>query len=160
MQYKITDQHSKNTWTLKYIIMWCAIQILLCQWSMANTHQDVHHHTIYIYVGIMDFYMSIWFFVLHAMGFEDGKSTGMDFEVFHYYYMSCYGLFRKRQTGNSTPYNNLSLAILEAYDFLERLDEWRFPGENKINPDQDLAKFKNNWQKYIDAWKRDGQREL
>lgn len=67
-------EDDKKTWTLRYIMMWCAFQIVFCQWSIKFTSNMIKHHRNYIYYGTMDFYMSIWFFAMHCLkyGIREG----------------------------------------------------------------------------------------
>ena len=66
--FSIADEGRKKTWTLKYIIMWCALQIIFCQWNIKQTAMSIGHHRNYMFFGTMDFYMSLWFYALHCLG--------------------------------------------------------------------------------------------
>lgn len=73
--FNIREQNRKNTWTLKYIMMWCALQIVLCQWNMHKTGKTIRHHRFYIDYGIMDFYMSLWFYALHCLNYAPNDDS-------------------------------------------------------------------------------------
>ena len=66
--FSIADEGRKKTWTLKYIIMWCSLQIIFCQWNIKQTAMSIGHHRNYMFFGTMDFYMSLWFYALHCLG--------------------------------------------------------------------------------------------
>lgn len=93
----------KKTWMLKYITMWCALQVLFCLWHIGDMSDDVRHHGEYLYMGVMDFYLGLWLFVMHDSQRGDGGDK-LHFEEFHFYYTSCYA--------KSKNYNNLSRYVL------------------------------------------------
>ena len=105
----------KQTWTLRFIMMWCALQILFCLWHVNSTPVDVRHHMDYLYTGVMDFYISLWYFALHCI--KSGESDGdkVYFEEFHFYYTSCWPIFlatRGRYRGGASM--NLSALVFGA----------------------------------------------
>jgi len=78
--FSIADEGRKKTWTLKYIIMWCALQIIFCQWNIKQTAMSIGHHRNYMFFGTMDFYMSLWFYALHCLG-PTTISSGKDLTI-------------------------------------------------------------------------------
>jgi len=76
-RFSIADLDRRKTWTLKYIIMWCALQIIFCQWNIKQTAGSIGHHRNYMFFGTMDFYMSLWFYALHCLGSTE-KPQSMD----------------------------------------------------------------------------------
>ena len=125
-EFKVDDPNRKNTWTMRYIMMWCALQILSCMWIIKKTHVSIKHHRTYIYYGVMDFYMSLWFYAMHALHYGAMPGTGfkveekdlgtlkenettlvddltphtngvlLEFEEFHFYYTSVYPMFKRK----------------------------------------------------------------
>ena len=94
----------RPTWGFRYITMWCALQILLCKWQMAERTSERGHHTDYMFIGVMDFYLSLWFYTMHQLGFihsasSDARSPKLDFQDFHFYYSSMYP-FLNAHNGN------------------------------------------------------------
>ena len=73
--FTIQDEKSKKTWTLKYLIMWCSLQIKFCKWNINRTEGPIRHHRTYIDHGIMDFYMSLWFYALHCLKYVQNDRT-------------------------------------------------------------------------------------
>ena len=120
-QFRVRDEWRRRTWPLRYIMMWCALQILFAMWMIEKTDPQIRHHRSYIYYGVMDFYASLWFYAMHCLGMPEGgvafdsstvkaeddtfastikKHVGagsvvLEFEEFHFYYMSALPIFKK-----------------------------------------------------------------
>ena len=122
-KFQVVNPERKQTWPLRYIMMWCALQILSGMWMIRATDQQIRHHRTYIYHGVMDFYASLWFFAMHCLRMPSGAgyrfdanpiksdtetlaqkltqtTTGdvpvLEFEEFHFYYTSVYPIFLRR----------------------------------------------------------------
>ena len=46
--YLIQDDVRKKTWTLRCIVMWCALQILHCNWKLSTNFEYARHHVDYV----------------------------------------------------------------------------------------------------------------
>ena len=68
--FTVRDEERKKSWTLRYIMMWCALQIMFCQWNLNRTGVGIKHHRSYMDHGIMDFYTSLWFYALHCLNYS------------------------------------------------------------------------------------------
>lgn len=117
-QYTVSSGSMRRKhWVLRFIITWCAIQILFCRWKIGATDYHFQHHLAYIYMGVMDFYISLWLYALHCVGYVENSSHRVDFEEFHYYYTSCYCIYAKRGGArNPLNYNNLECYVLTKCD--------------------------------------------
>jgi len=104
--FNITDDERKKSWSLRCVMMWCALQILFCKWTISGTSIKIRHHVEYIYTGVMDFYISLWFYAMCLLKFNINRSIP-DFEQFHYYYISCYPFFKPQHA------RNISTLVLE-----------------------------------------------
>ena len=123
--FKVSDPWRTKTWSLRYIMMWCALQILFGMQIICKTDRQIRHHRSYIYYGVMDFYTSLWFYALHCLNYRRNDATAFDpvrvksdeetlaqtirahvdgnaanqvleFEEFHFYYTSLLPAFIKR----------------------------------------------------------------
>ena len=123
MRITVDDPSRANTWTFRYIVMWCAMNIMFCKWSIANTRLQFKHHVEYLYAGVVDFYLSVCLFAMHlvnyptrALGFRD-----LTFLEFHFYYSSCYPFFLSKYSAGAHASNlDLSSVVLKSR-------EYRFP---------------------------------
>jgi len=122
--FSISDNLRGQTWSFRYILMWCVLQILICKWQMAFYKIRQRHHTNYMLSGVIDFYISLCFFAMHKSDFIQGHSKDLTFEDFHFCYASmCPFYFEQRDRqiglpGISNP--TLSSSILN--------DDMVFPG--------------------------------
>jgi hypothetical protein len=102
----------RKTWLLKCIMMWCSLQILFCNWKMAVLYDGLRHHTHYIYRGVIDFYISMWFFALYSVCTRD-KRSALEFDEFHYYYTSMMPFFHHRAHDYNGLFNLCALVLTE-----------------------------------------------
>ena len=112
-QTKFNVQAAKQpTWAIRYILMWCLLQILLCMWHIQSLDAMQKHHVEYIYTGVMDFYLSLCFFAMHQVDFQNGGSPDLKFTDFHFYYASLYpmslGSNSESHSLSAFVFNNLS----------------------------------------------------
>jgi hypothetical protein len=110
--FKVGDDDRLLTWLLKCIMMWCSLQILFCSWKMAALFDGRKHHTNYIYRGVMDFYISMWFFALYTVCLRDRKDS-LHFDEFHYYYTSMMPFYMRQRGRFDGPFNLCSLVLQE-----------------------------------------------
>jgi hypothetical protein len=125
------DPFRLQSWTLKYITMWCVMQILFCKWHMGDEGPVLWHHMDYLYVGVMDFYMSVWFYALHCLGFVEGSRHPVSFMEFHYFYCSLMPQFLKSVGAWAGDPMNLSLTTMHTDDLSNYRDAWKFPNRDR-----------------------------
>ncbi len=86
---------------------------------MSRVNRSIKHHVQYIYVGVVDFYVSLWFYALHRLKYTKDDKT-LSFEQFHYYYISCFPFFyqkhKHQQQEGQTPPRNISYLVLGSDD--------------------------------------------
>ena len=123
ISFQVKDKWRQTTWSLRYIMMWCALQILFSMRMIEGTDRQIRHHRVYIYYGVMDFYASLWFYAMHCLYLLKGgaafsaesvkNETGtfasaitmhagagsvvLEFEEFHFYYTSVLPIFLRKQ---------------------------------------------------------------
>jgi hypothetical protein len=139
INFKIHDS-KKDSWCFRYITMWCALQILLCQWHIAETRDEQRHHLDYILTGVMDFYMSLWFFAMHQVFFRQGGLVKLEFHAFHFYYSSILPL-----NENNKLHMNLSRYVLPDNTFTSKRPD---------NLDGMQQHMKDIYDCMMDAWTR------
>jgi len=116
---QVKESHRVRSWSLRYIMMWCSLQILFCSWLIQDLDIQIKHHTSYIYYGTADFYVSLWFYAFHCLHVLPSSSgtaleikeetkdkfmsevyndsfRNMDFEEFHFYYSTMLPFVKKR----------------------------------------------------------------
>jgi hypothetical protein len=110
--FKVGEKKRRDAWLLKCIMMWCSLQILFCSWKMAALFDGKRHHTNYIYRGVMDFYLSMWFFALYSVCIHD-RQRNLYFDEFHYYYTSMMPFYFHQRAGFNGPFNLCTLVLTE-----------------------------------------------
>ena len=120
-KFNTTDADVKSTWTLRYITMWCCLQILLCTWRLSSIQPGVGHHVNYILIGTVDFYISLWFYAMNAINFTRGTSVDLKFSEFHFYYMSMLPFYLQKKGLNTEDFFNLSTLVLGE----DLLSDWK-----------------------------------
>ena len=103
----------KKTWTLRFLMMWCALQILYCNWKLSTNFEYARHHVDYIYVGTMDFYISLWFYVMFCLDYEGGNPNRIGFQEFHYYYASILPMYLSKNAFLGGMHLNLSNIVFD-----------------------------------------------
>lgn len=123
--YKIIGFKQQNSWLLKCIMMWCSLQIIFCNWKMASLYSGVRHHSDYIYRGVEDFYLSLYFYSMYII-FAHDKYDRLEFEEFHYYYTSMMPLYYGTLQLNpyKGPYNLCSIVLGE-----DKIGTFTFPSD-------------------------------
>ena len=104
--FPLPSSERQRTWTLKYVLMWCALQILFCKWHIVSMPLGIRHHQAYLFLGVMDFYFSLWLYALHYVRTTDGRFDSLNFEEFHFYYASCFAMHK------NPSFYNLSLYLM------------------------------------------------
>lgn len=108
--FRVDDPKRKVSWRARYLLNWCALQVLLCLWAYGAESPTIAHHRSYIYAGAADFYTSLMLFVLHAAvghrGVVGADDSLMPFETFHYFYSSYMPFFMHGRS------NNLAFTVL------------------------------------------------
>jgi hypothetical protein len=110
--FKVSDPRRLRAWLLKCIMMWCSLQILFCSWKMAALFDGKRHHTNYIYRGVIDFYLSLWFYALYMVCAHDRPAV-LYFDEFHYYYTSMMPFYFHQRDGFNGPFNLCSIVLAE-----------------------------------------------
>lgn len=129
--FTVRDPFRLQSWTLRYITMWCLIQILFCKWYISEEGPTLWHHMDYLYVGVMDLYMSVWFYAMHCLGFQEGSAHKISFMEFHYFYSSFIPQQAKSQGEYDGESMNLSLMVMQTDDLSDDLAAWRFPNQDR-----------------------------
>lgn len=114
-------------WKMKLGVMWMYIMIFLTNLNLNDLFKDqtmpAAHHTVYIYAGISDFYLSMLLYLIYVANFpRDLHRAYIQFEEFHYFYSSNFVFFLRHQnklkssnTANPMDFSNsLTAAILGA----------------------------------------------
>jgi hypothetical protein len=107
LKFNIRDEKQRRHWFLKYLMMWCALQIQFCSWKMGSLYDGLRHHSDYIYRGVMDFYLSLWLYSLYFI--STARTETVEFVEFHYYYSSMMPFYRNGHTESG----NLSGFVFE-----------------------------------------------
>ena len=117
--FKILDMDHILTWKFRYALTWCLLQILFPAWEDARVNPFFRHHLSYVYTGIKDFYMSLFFFVMHcANGFTTTLHGDFTFEAFHFFYSSHMPFYlMDKEGGNPAKCHSLSELILTGVQF-------------------------------------------
>jgi len=110
--YEFKPPEAKRSWQLKCIIMWCSLQILFCDWKMAKLFKGVLHHSNYIYRGVQDFYISLWFYSMYVMSAKE-RIPLLEFDEFHYYYTSMLPFFYVQHGPSYNGKFNLGSLVLD-----------------------------------------------
>jgi len=118
--FRISDDIRKMTWSFRYILMWCVLQILICKWQMALYKIRQKHHTNYMLSGVIDFYISLCFFAMHKSDFISGQSEDLTFGDFHFCYASMCPFFFEQNNPQGISNPTLLSTILN--------DDMVFPG--------------------------------
>jgi hypothetical protein len=112
--YCIPDQNDRLTWGFRYIILWCLIKIMICEWADSEITEQFRHHISYLYEGIQDFYLSLLFFVMHSSnGKERSGEFPLRFDVFHFFYASHLPFFLNSQNPYTGHQKSISRIILK-----------------------------------------------
>lgn len=148
VMFEVRDEDKLRTWSLRYIMMWCALQILFCNWKISMNYQGARHHVDYIYLGVMDFYISLWFYTLHALNFVEGRSSAIGFLSFHYYYMSLFPMYQVKKGRGAYNFLNLSSLIFNSQD---EIFQWK----EHTNISGIKKRIQLIFEKMIQAWQRD-----
>ena len=106
--FEIISAQERKTWQLRYVLVWCALQILMSLWKFYGMDKKIGHHKSYVYIAVADFYFSLLFFVLHEAS-RPTLQTGEDiqFEQFNFFYASHVPFFMRAQE------SNLAMAVLQ-----------------------------------------------
>ena len=67
--YSIPDADHRETWSYRFLILWCLLQVLFSLWEDNTIKKPFRHHVSYIYSGIQDFYLSLCFIVCTVLDF-------------------------------------------------------------------------------------------
>jgi hypothetical protein len=89
--YSIPDADHRETWSYRFLILWCLLQVLFSLWEDSTIKKPFRHHVSYIYSGIQDFYLSLLFYCMHCARFSartNQVSGAVKFEIFNFYYSS------------------------------------------------------------------------
>jgi hypothetical protein len=109
------DQQKK--WKFKLIILWCLLMMLLSNWNISMLNPLASHHTIHIYAGTSDFYLSLIMFAIYIANYK-APGNPLSFEEFHYFYMTNYVFYLKSKgylidnPNDATVSNSLTAAIM------------------------------------------------
>jgi hypothetical protein len=109
--FKVNLRTRRATWQLRYVLVWCALQILMALWKFNSMDNLIAHHKNYIFLAVADFYYSLMLFALHE-GFMKSKESdsGITFESFNFFYSSHMVFYRQSHI------SNLSMLILGIHD--------------------------------------------
>ena len=130
----------QERWKMKLAMMWCLLMIFLSNCSIAKMERETLHHTMYIYSGTSDFYLSLLLYVMYIANIpglkkppdgptadiesdDDGtdptQKEPLSFEAFRYFYMTNFAFYLRRtnrlQKRGTEPFSNsLTTAIFYA----------------------------------------------
>ena len=112
--FNVRNPKRRATWQLRYVLVWCSLQILMALWKFNSMDNLIAHHKNYIYLAVADFYFSLMLFALHeGLKMEKESDSGITFESFNFFYSSHMAFFRRSRI------SNLSMLIL-GIDDLQR----------------------------------------
>jgi hypothetical protein len=111
-EFVISDPVRGMTWSFRYILMWCVLQILICKWQMSYYKTRQRHHTNYMLSGVIDFYISLCFFAMHKSDFVARQSKDLTFQDFHFCYASMCPFYFERRVPLGIINPTLSSSIL------------------------------------------------
>ncbi len=121
--FLISDLRDRDSWQIRFVLVWCTLQILTCLWKFYAIDAKIAHHKSYVYVAIADFYFSLLFYALHEglrAGADDRRSS-VGFEAFNFFYSSHVPFFI------ASPQPNLSLCVMRHFDLEEARREFAVP---------------------------------
>lgn len=111
VKFHVRDPRRRATWQMRYVLVWCALQILMALWKYNSMDNLIAHHKNYIFLSVADFYFSLMLFALHeGLKLEKETDSGITFESFNLFYSSHMAFFRRH------PLSNLSMLVLGIND--------------------------------------------
>jgi hypothetical protein len=112
--FVINDVGDRDSWQLRFVLIWCALQILACLWKFSTTDKLIGHHKSYVFLAVADFYFSLLFYALHEglRPNNDDRSFFVDFEMFNFYYSSHLPFYNIANMAQASNQVNLSLHVL------------------------------------------------
>ena len=111
-QFHVPDKNERDTWLLRYLMMWCCLQIQFSNWKMASLYKGIRHHSDYVYRGVVDFYLSLWYYALYYVTAID-RTGNINFDEFCYYYTSMMPFYKLQAAQPPVnKINNLSSLVL------------------------------------------------
>lgn len=126
MGFRVKDINNRNSWQLRFVLIWCAFQILVCLWKFSTTDKLIGHHKSYVFLAVADFYFSLLFYALHeGLRPSDDRRFFVDFEMFNFYYSSHLPFYNIANVAHASKQVNLSLHVLriDKDDGIKRFDE-------------------------------------
>jgi hypothetical protein len=143
--FLIQDSKHRATWRLRFVLVWCSLQILTCLWKFYDTDARIGHHKSYVYVAIADFYFSLLFYALHE-GLRLGnaeRGSLVGFETFNFFYSSHFPFFLRSSE------SNLSMCVMQLTD-VDRARQ-RFKVPDFVNTVDAMALVRQQMQDILDA---------
>ena len=110
-------QDQQQKWKFKLVILWCLIMMLLSNWNINALTPLGSHHTLYIYAGTSDLYLSLLLYMIYVVNFSAADDP-LSFEEFHYFYITNFVFYLKRRghllddPATATISNSLTAAIM------------------------------------------------
>jgi hypothetical protein len=148
MGFVIRDIKDRDSWQLRFVLIWCSLQILACLWKFYTTDKLIGHHKSYVFLAVADFYFSLLFYALHE-GLRPSNDRGfnVDFEMFNFYYSSHLPFYNIAKNPRASQQVNLSLHVLQ----IDKQDTNRFLEPDFKSVDVALSTVRRQMKEIFDA---------